>query len=153
MLGRAVNWVKGLQNNDGGWGAFEKGVTKRILANLPIENASDMITDPSTPDITGRVLEFLGHMRKMNCPRNKTKCDKLVNECTRGKWIMVWEMGNLLYIYGTWAVLTGLRSLGIPSSDPSLKRAALWLEHIQHEDGGTGESCQSSVEKDLLLCV
>ncbi|PGS80863.1 squalene--hopene cyclase, partial [Bacillus anthracis] len=33
---RAVNWVKGLQNNDGGWGAFEKGVTSRILANLPI---------------------------------------------------------------------------------------------------------------------
>ena len=96
---RAVNWVKGLQNNDGGWGAFEKGVTSRILANLPIENASDMITDPSTPDITGRVLEFLGRIRKMNCPRNKTKCDKLVNECTGRKWIVVWEMGNLLYIW------------------------------------------------------
>lgn len=50
---KGVNWIKGLQNNDGGWGAFEKGVTSNILANLPIENASDMITDPSTPDITG----------------------------------------------------------------------------------------------------
>ena len=73
-------------------GAFEKGVTSRILANLPIENASDMITDPSTPDITGRVLEFLGRIRKMNCPRNKTKCDKLVNECTGRKWMR--GMGN-----------------------------------------------------------
>ena len=45
---RAVNWVKGLQNNDGGWGLLKR-VTSRILANLPIENASDMITDPSTP--------------------------------------------------------------------------------------------------------
>ena len=110
-----------------------------------------MITDPSTPDITGRVLEFFGTYTQNELPRNKTKCDKLVNECTRGKWIVVWEMG-ICYIYGTWAVLTGLRSLGIPSSDPSVKRAALWLEHIQHEDGGWGESCQSSVEKDLLLC-
>ena len=50
---------------------------------------------------------------------------------------MVWEMG-ICYIYGTWAVMTGLRSLGIPSNNPSLKRAALWLEHIQHEDGGWG---------------
>ena len=71
----------------------------------------------------------------MNYLRNKTKCDKLVNECTREKWILVWEMG-ICYIYGTWAVMTGLRSLGIPSNNPSLKRAALWLEHIQHEDGG-----------------
>ena len=74
-------------------------MTSKLLANLPIENASDMITDPSTPDITGRVLELSGHIRKMNYLRNKTKCDKLVNECTRGKWIMVWEMGDLLYIW------------------------------------------------------
>ena len=64
---------------------------------------------------------------------------------------MVWEMGNLLYIWYVGSVdwFTVTR---IPSSDSSLKRAVLWLEHIQHEDGGWGESCQSSVEKDLLLC-
>ena len=62
---------------------------------------------------------------------------------------MVWEMG-ICYIYGTWAVMTGLRSFGIPSSNPSLKRAALWLEHIQHKDGGWGESCHSSVEKRFV---
>ncbi len=53
-------------------------------------------------------------------------------------------------IYGTWAVMTGLRSLGIPSNNPSLNIvAALWFEHIQHEDGGWGESCQSSMEKKI----
>ena len=30
-----------------------------------------MITDPSTPDITGRVLEFFGRIRKMNCLKQK----------------------------------------------------------------------------------
>lgn len=69
---RAVNWVKGLQNNDGGWGALKR-VTSRILANLPIENASDMITDPSTPDITGRVLEFFGTYVQNELPEKQNK--------------------------------------------------------------------------------
>lgn len=147
---RAVNWVKGLQNNDGGWGAFEKGVTSRILANLPIENASDMITDPSTPDITGRVLEFFGTYAQNELPekQKQSAINWLMNvQEENGSWYGKW---GICYIYGTWAVLTGLRSLGIPSSDPSLKRAALWLEHIQHEDGGWGESCHSSVEKRFV---
>ncbi len=55
---KGVNWVKGLQNKDGGWVAFEKGVTNRFLTHLPLENSGDMMTDPSTADITGRVLEF-----------------------------------------------------------------------------------------------
>lgn len=54
-------------------GAFEKGVTSRILANLPIENASDMITDPSTPDITGRVLEFFGTYTQNELPEKQNK--------------------------------------------------------------------------------
>ena len=64
-----------------------------------------------------------------------------------GSWYGKW---GICYIYGTWAVMTGLRSLGIPSNNPSLKRAALWLEHIQHEDGGWGESCHSSMEKRFI---
>ena len=62
---------------------------------------------------------------------------------------MVWKMGDMLYI-GTWATMTGLRALGVPSTHPSLKKAASWLEHLQHEDGGWGESCQSSVEKKFI---
>ena len=45
--------------------------------------------------------------------------------------------GDLLYIWyvGCYDRFT---VTGIPSNNPSLKRAALWLEHIQHEDGGWG---------------
>ena len=57
--------------------------------------------------------------------------------------------GDLLYIWYVgcydWFTVTG-----IPSSNPSLTRAASWLEHIQHEDGGWGESCHSSVEKRFV---
>ncbi|MFN0628196.1 prenyltransferase/squalene oxidase repeat-containing protein, partial [Bacillus anthracis] len=144
------NWIKGLQNNDGGWGAFEKGVTSKLLAKLPIENASDMITDPSTPDITGRVLEFFGTYAQNELPEKQIQraINWLMNvQEENGSWYGKW---GICYLYGTWAVMTGLRSLGIPSSNPSLTRAASWLEHIQHEDGGWGESCHSSVEKRFV---
>lgn len=126
-------------------------MTSKLLANLPIENASDMITDPSTPDITGRVLEFFGTYTQNELPekQKQSAINWLMNEQEEnGSWYGKW---GICYIYGTWAVMTGLRALGITSAHPSLKRATLWLEHIQHEDGGWGESCQSSVEKDLLL--
>ena len=57
--------------------------------------------------------------------------------------------GDLLYIWyvGCYDWFTVTR---IPSSNPSLTRAASWLEHIQHEDGGWGESCHSSVEKRFV---
>ncbi|EJR53134.1 squalene-hopene cyclase [Bacillus cereus VD107] len=148
--GRGVEWVKGLQNSDGGWGAFERGVTSRILANLPIENASDMITDPSTPDITGRVLEFFGTYAPNELPEEqKKKAVKWLMDVQEqnGSWYGKW---GICYIYGTWAAMTGLRALGISSTHASLKKAASWLEHVQHADGGWGESCQSSVDKRFI---
>ncbi|MFK4465951.1 prenyltransferase/squalene oxidase repeat-containing protein [Bacillus sp. RC252] len=148
--GRGVEWVKGLQNNDGGWGAFERGVTSKLLSNLPIENASDMITDPSTPDITGRVLELFGtYAPNELLEEQKKKAIKWLMDVQEqnGSWYGKW---GICYIYGTWATMTGLRALGVPSTHPSLKKAASWLEHLQHEDGGWGESCQSSVEKKFI---
>ena len=48
-------------------------MTSKLLANLPIENASDMITDPSTPDITGRVLELFGTYTQNELPEKQNK--------------------------------------------------------------------------------
>lgn len=87
------NWIKGLQNNDGGWGAFEKGVTSKLLAKLPIENASDMITDPSTPDITGRVLEFFGTYAQNELPEKQIQ--RAIN------WLMNVQEENGSW-YGKW---------------------------------------------------
>lgn len=144
---KGIKWVKGLQNMDGGWGAFERGVTSRLLANLPIENAGDMLTDPSTPDITGRVLEFLGTYAPNELSDEQKECaiKWLLHEQERnGSWYGKW---GICYIYGTWAALTGLKAVGVSSTHPSVKKAILWLENIQHRDGGWGESGQSSIEK------
>lgn len=54
-----LNWLLSMQNADGGWAAFEKDANKRMLRSLPFGTAEAI--DPSTPDLTGRVLQFLGN--------------------------------------------------------------------------------------------
>ncbi len=147
---KGIEWVKGLQNNDGGWGAFERGVTSSFLTHFPLDNAGDMITDPSTPDITGRVLEFFGTYtpHELKDDQKNRAIRWLINAQEKnGSWYGKWGVS---YIYGTWAALTGLCAVGVPFNHPTLQKAATWLESIQHSDGGWGESCRSSIEKHYI---
>ena len=57
---RGILWVLSMQNDDGGWPAFEKNTNSKLLELLPIEKAEFILTDPSSADLTGRTLEFLG---------------------------------------------------------------------------------------------
>src|SRR5207302_2282425 len=56
---RARKWILAMQNRDGGWGAFDKDNDREFLCHVPFADHNAMI-DPSTPDLTGRVLECLG---------------------------------------------------------------------------------------------
>jgi squalene-hopene/tetraprenyl-beta-curcumene cyclase len=53
------------------------------------------------------------------------------------------------YIYGTWLVLTGLRSIGEDPSQSYLRKAAEWLKAHQNKDGSWGETCQSYADPSL----
>jgi squalene cyclase len=55
-LRRGVNWLKAMQSKDGGWGAFDADNTREVLTKVPFADHNAMI-DPSTADITARVLE------------------------------------------------------------------------------------------------
>ncbi len=50
-----------MQNDDGGWGAFDRNNDRQFLCYVPFADHNAMI-DPSTPDLTGRVLEALGKL-------------------------------------------------------------------------------------------
>src|SRR6202043_915610 len=58
-LRRGVQWLLSMQNRDGGWGAFDRDKNKSFLCNIPFADHNAMI-DPSTADVTARVLECLG---------------------------------------------------------------------------------------------
>ncbi|MET3699402.1 hypothetical protein [Bacillus oleivorans] len=50
-----------------------------------------------------------------------------------GSWYWRW---GICYIYGTWAAITGMTSIGVSSNDPSIQKALNWLKKIQNPNGG-----------------
>jgi sporulenol synthase len=140
---RGINWLLSMQNDDGGWAAFEKNTDTKLFEFLPIEKAQFILTDPSCADITGRTLEFFGNYTNLFKDHQSIKkgVKWLLDHQERdGSWYGRW---GICYIYGTWGAVTGLAAVGIPESDESIQKAIQWLQHIQNKDGGWGESCYS----------
>jgi sporulenol synthase len=147
---KGLSWLLTMQNRDGGFGAFEKNVNNPIFASIPLENAKDAATDPSTADLTGRVLEFFGNFAGLtkNHPSIHAAVSWLDQHQERnGSWYGRW---GVCYIYGTWAAITGLKAAGLSNSHPAIVKAVKWLVSIQNKDGGFGESCRSSEVKSYI---
>jgi sporulenol synthase len=145
-----IRWLFSMQNDDGGWSAFEKNVNKGFFHFIPIQGAEFLIADPSTPDLTGRTLEFFGHYTNLseNHPSMKQAIHWLLDHQERnGSWYGRW---GICYIYGTWAAITGLTSVGVSLSHSAIQKAVKWLKRIQNRDGGWGESCKSDMEKTYV---
>src|SRR5690606_10896021 len=56
---RAVAWLIGMQNRNGGWAAFDADIDNQVLTQVPFADHNAML-DPSCADITARILEILG---------------------------------------------------------------------------------------------
>ncbi|HHW36279.1 MAG TPA: squalene--hopene cyclase [Bacillales bacterium] len=145
-----VNWLLSMQNDDGGWGAFEKNQYRTWIGLFPIENLKDTAIDPSTPDLTGRTLEFLGKYVGMTDLHPQIQAGVkwlLDHQEENGSWFGRW---GVCYLYGTWAAVTGLRAVGIDTDHPSIQRAIQWLKNAQQSDGGWGESCKSDRDRTFV---
>jgi squalene-hopene/tetraprenyl-beta-curcumene cyclase len=140
-VGRAVSWLMGMQNRDGGWAAFDRNIDRKVLERVPFAD-HNAILDPSCPDITARVLEALGHFEfTVEHPRVQPALAFLRRtQEPHGGWPGRWGVN---YIYGTWQVLQGLAKIGLSPDDPMVRRAADWLKSVQQPGGCWGESCGS----------
>jgi squalene-hopene/tetraprenyl-beta-curcumene cyclase len=139
---RGMAWMMGMQNSDGGWGSFDRDNDKQWLTEIPFADHNAMI-DPSTADITGRVLECLARFPGYS-PAHPAVSRALEflrrDQTTEGCWYGRWGVN---YIYGTWQVLRGLGCIGEDMRAPYVRRAASWLRERQNSDGGWGESIAS----------
>ena len=146
-LAMAVNWVIGMQNSDGGWGAFDIDNHYEYLNNIPFADHGALV-DPSTADLTGRCIEMLsmlGYDRSFPpIARGLEFLRRDQNES--GAWYGRWGVN---YIYGTWAVLVGLGALGEDPKQTYIAKAVHWLKSIQNSDGGWGEDCNSYDDANL----
>jgi squalene-hopene/tetraprenyl-beta-curcumene cyclase len=145
---RGLTWMLGMQNADGGWASFDRDNDKHWLTEVPFADHNAMI-DPSTADITGRVLECLSYFPGFGRSNPLVeraiqflRRDQLVDGCWYGRW-------GVNYIYGTWQVLRGLACIGEDMQVPHVRRAVRWLIQHQNADGGWGESIASYDDPSL----
>ncbi|WVX81390.1 squalene--hopene cyclase [Niallia oryzisoli] len=147
---RGIRWALSMQNDDGGWPAFERNADSRLLKLLPLEKGEFLLHDPSCADLTGRTLEFLGNYT--NLPKHHPIIKRAIgwlwkDQRSDGSWYGRW---GICYTYGTWAAITGLLAVGVPSNDPHIQKASAWLISIQNPDGGWGESCHSDIKRKYI---
>ncbi len=147
-LESGLRWLLAMQNKNGGWAAFDRENNREFLCKVPFADHNAMI-DPSTPDLTGRVMESLGRLG-FRVGQN-TEIDKVVAYMKKeqkpdGSWFGRWGVN---YIYGTWQALTGLTAVGVSENDPAIEAGANWLLTHQHPSGGWGESPDSYADPSL----
>lgn len=143
---QGAQWVLSMQNRDGGWAAFERNCHKQWLEWLPANDMRRAMSDPSTADITGTVLEFL--LRYGVVPADDERVIRAIewlcdHQEKDGSWFGRW---GITYIYGTWSAIRGLTAAPSSCHQSHLKRAKLWLLSIQRSDGSFGESCDSDLQ-------
>ncbi len=148
---RAVRWIFAMQNDDGGWAAFDRTQDRPWMEAIPFADHNAM-QDPSCSDIAGRVMEALivcgVDPKHPAISRGVTYL--LATQKQEGCW---WGRWGVNYLYGTWQAVNGLIAAGTPSEHPALQRARAWLLAQQHDDGGFGESANSYLERGPTACT
>ncbi|MGE0431743.1 MAG: squalene--hopene cyclase [Planctomycetota bacterium] len=139
-----LRWLLAMQNEDGGWAAFERGVDNELMREVPMNDLDNWL-DPSTADVTGRCLMALGRFGFTADSPIVARAVRFLrtDQAKSGAW---WGRWGVNYIYGTWSVLTGLEAIGFDMTDAAVQKAAKWLQRCQNADGGWGETCESYVD-------
>ncbi len=144
---RGVRWLLAMQNDDGGWAAFDRTKHRQILEYIPFADHNAM-QDPSCPDITGRILECLawhGYAIRDDVVR---RAIGYIRSCQteEGAWIGRWGVN---YLYGTWQALLGPLRCGVDPTEAWVQRAGEWVKSCQQADGSFGETADSYLDPSL----
>lgn len=156
-IARAVRWIATMQCKTGGWAAFDIDNDQAWLNAIPYGDLKAMI-DPSTADITARVLEMHGRLCRdaplvqqyaadLTPYRLSRGLDYLLREQEAdGSWFGRWGVN---YIYGTSGALSALTLIARDRCRIQIERGVAWFVGCQNADGGWGETCRSYTDPSL----
>lgn len=143
---RAAHWLAGLQSKNGGFAAFDADNTHYALNEIPFADHGALL-DPPTEDVTARCVAFFSRLgERYRIPRDRALAYLTRTQQQNGAW---WGRWGCNYIYGTWSVLAAFEQAGIAPEDARVRRAVAWLQSIQQEDGGFGETNDSYADPTL----
>jgi squalene-hopene/tetraprenyl-beta-curcumene cyclase len=135
---RGKQWLLGMQSANGGWGAFDRDNTRRVVNEIPFCDFGEVI-DPPSEDVTAHVIEALALLGENDSPAVRRGLNYLRREQRPdGSWFGRWGVN---YVYGTGGVLPAFHAAGRDVSKPRFQRATRWLTGRQNDDGGWGETC------------
>jgi squalene-hopene/tetraprenyl-beta-curcumene cyclase len=122
----------------------------------------ESLCDPSTPDVTGRVVEALGLLLQLTQrepgfpPELRQRVERAAHRGVSylrqtqedaGSWFGRWGVN---YLYGTSNVLCGLARMRVPETDPMVESALRWLKQVQAPSGGFGEGLTSYADRRFM---
>ena len=143
---RGRRWLHAMQSANGGWGAFDRDNTRRLVNEIPFCDFGEVI-DPPSEDVTAHVIEALSLLGDAGSPAVRRGLNYLRREQRPdGSWFGRWGVN---YVYGTGGVLPAFRATGRDMSRGRFRRAGAWLIGRQNPDGGWGETCKSYVDASL----
>jgi squalene/oxidosqualene cyclase-like protein len=145
-LDAAVGFILDRQNDDGGFGTYERRRGPVFLERLnPSEMFGDCMTELSYIECTASAVMAFCRYRQHYPDRQRERinraiaagCDMLRSrQRDDGSWPGFWGIN---FTYATWFAIAALRSAGADSKDAVLLSAAEWLIGKQKPDGGWGE--------------
>ncbi len=157
-LEEATRFLLTRQNDDGGWGSYERKRGNLILENLnPSEMFGNCMTERSYIECTASAIRGLAAYLEDAAPSDLTRQCRVAmgagaallrrTQLKDGSWPGFWGVN---YTYGTLFGVQGLLDAGADQKDEAIQRAVAWFKRTQLADGGWGETWRSCVDERYI---
>lgn len=156
-LREAAEFILTRQNDDGGWGSYEKNRGSLLLERLnPSEMFGNCMVELSYVECTASCVAALSRFRvrypdvlPRPIARAVRRGVRYLRERQRadGSWEGFWGVN---FTYAIMYCVEGLLAAGVPRDDAALARARDWLRSKQKPDGGWGEHYTSCEKREYV---